>query len=158
MVGKPIAYEHHSPPRSKPTIMSSRRKFVKNTVIGSLGLTLASSAKSYSKILGSNDRINVAVMGTNSRGHALTKVFIESENVNISYICDVDSNVVDKTVTMTHENQGSKPKGEKDIRKVLESPEVDLLVIAAPDHWHAPAALMALQAGKHCILGKTLRT
>ena len=134
--------------------MSSRRKFVKNTVLGSLGLTLVSSAKSYSRILGSNDRVNVAVMGTNSRGHALTKVFIESENVNISYICDVDSNVVDKTVAMTHENQGSKPKGEKDIRKVLESPEVDLLVIAAPDHWHAPATIMALQAGKHVYVEK----
>lgn len=134
--------------------MSSRRKFVKNTVVGGLGLTFISTAKSYSRIMGANDRINVAVMGTNSRGHALTKVFIESDNVVISYICDVDSNVVNKTVTMAHEAQGSKPKGEKDIRKVLEDNDLDLLVIAAPDHWHAPATIMALQAGKHVYVEK----
>ena len=134
--------------------MSSRRKFVKNTVVGGLGLTFISTAKSYSQIMGANDRVNVAVMGTNSRGHALTKVFIESDNVVISYICDVDSNVVNKTVTMAHETQGSKPKGEKDIRKVLEDKDLDLLVIAAPDHWHAPAAIMALQAGKHVYVEK----
>ena len=122
--------------------------------MGSLGIALAPTAKSYAAILGSNDRINVAVMGTNSRGHALTKVFIESENVNVSYICDVDTDVLSKTITMSEEMQGSKPRGEKDIRKVVESKDVDLLVIAAPDHWHAPATLMALQAGKHVYLEK----
>jgi predicted dehydrogenase len=55
---------------------------------------------------------------------------------------------------MAHENQGSKPRSEKDIRKVLESSDVDLLVIAAPDHWHAPATIMALQAGKHVYVEK----
>ena len=130
--------------------MSSRRKFVKNTLVGSLGLTMVGTAKSYSQIMGANDRVNLAVMGTNSRGHALTKVFIESDNTLVQYICDVDSNVVDKTVAMANETQGSKPKGEKDIRKVLEDKDLDLLVIAAPDHWHAPATLMALQAGKMC--------
>ncbi len=134
--------------------MSSRRKFVKNTVVGSLGITLATTARSYSQILGANDRINVAVMGTNSRGHALTRVFMESDNVKVTFICDVDSNVVDKTASMAQEVQGTKPAGEKDIRKVLESNEVDLLVIAAPDHWHAPATLMALQAGKHVYVEK----
>ena len=134
--------------------MSSRRKFVKNSVIGSIGLTLATSAQSYARIMGSNDRINVGVMGTNSRGHALTRVFMESDNVMVTYICDVDTQVIDKTVAMAQEVQGSKPNGEKDIRKVLESPDLDLLVIAAPDHWHAPATLMALQAGKHVYVEK----
>jgi len=134
--------------------MKSRRKFVKNTVVGSIGLTLASTAKSYARIMGSNDGVNVAVMGTNSRGDALTRVFIESDNVAVNFICDVDSKVLDKTVAMTGELQGSKPKGEKDIRKVLESKDLDLLVIAAPDHWHAPATLMALQAGKHVYVEK----
>ena len=134
--------------------MSSRRKFVKNTLVGTIGLSLATSAKSYSRIFGANERVNIAVMGTNSRGHALAKVFIESDNTNITYICDVDSNVVSKTVAMANENQGSKPKGEKDIRKVLEDKDLDLLVIAAPDHWHAPATLMALQAGKNVYVEK----
>lgn len=134
--------------------MSNRRKFVKNTVIGGIGISLLPTAKSYSRIMGSNDRINVAVMGTNSRGHALTQVFIESDNVLVTQICDVDSLVIDKTVAMANEAQGSKPKGETDIRKVLASKDVDLLVVAAPDHWHAPATLMALQAGKHVYVEK----
>lgn len=134
--------------------MSTRRRFVKNTVLGSVGISLVPTAKSYSAIYGANDRINVAVMGTNSRGFALTKVFIESENVKVTSICDVDSLVTGKTVDMVNKLQGSKPTGEKDIRKVLESKDVDLLVIAAPDHWHAPATLMALQAGKHVYVEK----
>lgn len=47
---------------------------------------------------------------------------------------------------------GRTPKGEKDIRKMLESNDFEAVVIATPDHWHAKAAIMAMQAGKHVYL------
>jgi predicted dehydrogenase len=50
--------------------------------------------------------------------------------------------------------QQIKPEGFKDFRKSLESKDIDALVIAAPDHWHAPAALLAMQAGKHVYVEK----
>lgn len=134
--------------------MTTRRTFVKKVAAGGVGITLGVTAKSYSQIIGANDKVNVAIMGTNSRGHALAKAFSDAENSQVTFICDVDSDVMAKTVAMVKENGSSKPAGEKDFRKVLENRDLDALVIAAPDHWHAPAALLAMEAGKHVYLEK----
>lgn len=93
-------------------------------------------------------------MGVHGRGNYLAQKFAEAENTEISYICDVDSKVLEKTIKLVKKKTGKKPKEEKDIRKVLEDKNVDIVVIAAPDHWHAPAAIMALQAGKHVYVEK----
>jgi predicted dehydrogenase len=66
----------------------------------------------------------------------------------------VDQRAIDNSIQAIYKQNGYKPKGEKDIRKVLESKDVDILVIAAPDHWHTPASIMALQAGKHVYVEK----
>ncbi len=120
------------------------------------GVTLASTfpISAFANVLGSNNRLNVAVMGVNSRGGYLAVKFAEAENVKISWICDVDQRAIDKTIQAVNEKYGYEPKGEKDIRKVLEDKDLDILVIAAPDHWHAPASIMALQAGKHVYVEK----
>ncbi len=135
----------------------TRKQFIKTLAAGSAGMALGNfilPAQSFASILGSNDKLNVAVMGTNSRGGYLALKFAEAENTNISYICDVDQRAIDKTIQSVYEKYGYKPKGEKDIRKVLEDSNVDILVIAAPDHWHAPASIMALLAGKHVYVEK----
>ncbi|MEN8226095.1 MAG: Gfo/Idh/MocA family oxidoreductase [Bacteroidota bacterium] len=135
----------------------SRKQFIRTMAAGSAGLALSNfifPARSFANILGSNDILNVAVMGTNSRGHYLALKFAEAGNVNITYICDVDQRAITKTTQAVFDKFGYKPKGEKDIRKVLEDKDVDILVIAAPDHWHAPASIMAMQAGKHVYVEK----
>lgn len=135
----------------------SRRKFITTTGLTTAGLTLgglAFSAKSYGRIIGSNDRINVAMMGTNSRGFYLTEKFAQAENTLLTHVCDVDSRVVGKTIRLVEEKAGTKARGEKDFRKMLENKAIDVVVIAAPDHWHAPASIMALQAGKHVYVEK----
>ena len=134
----------------------TRKEFIKTTVSGVAGLALTSVLPTsvFANVLGSNEKLNVAVMGTNSRGGYLALKFAEAENTNISYICDVDHRAMDKTIQSVYEKYGYKPKGEKDIRKVLEDKDVDILVIASPDHWHAPASIMALQAGKHVYVEK----
>ena len=134
-----------------------RREFIKTISVGSAGLVLSNLTfpiNSYANLLGANDKLSIAVMGTNSRGNYLASKFAEAENTEISYICDVDSRVLEKTTKLIFDKTGKKPKAEKDIRKVLEDKNVDVLVIAAPDHWHAPAAIMALQAGKHVYVEK----
>lgn len=134
----------------------SRKEFIKTTTGGLAGLALSSMlpVTSLASVLGSNDQLNVAVMGVNSRGGYLALKFAEAENTKVTHICDVDSRAIEKTVQAVNEKYGYKPKGEKDIRKVLEDKDVDILVVATPDHWHTPASIMALKAGKHVYVEK----
>jgi predicted dehydrogenase len=139
--------------------MTTRRNFLKNLALGATGLTVGSvvpgmSAKSYKSIIGSNEKMRVGVMGVNSRGLALTQSFAAEKNCEVTHICDVDSRASQNAVSQVAKIAGNKPETEKDIRIMLESKDFDLLVVAAPDHWHAPAALMAMQAGKHVYLEK----
>jgi predicted dehydrogenase len=137
----------------------TRRHFIKNAVTGVAALSLGGilpgfSAKSYASIIGANDRIRVAMMGVNSRGLALANNFSLQPNCEITYVCDVDHRAADKCISEVEKNQNKRPKAEPDFRKALENKEVDALVVAAPDHWHAPAAILASKAGKHVYLEK----
>ncbi|MCB0634121.1 MAG: Gfo/Idh/MocA family oxidoreductase [Saprospiraceae bacterium] len=142
---------------SKPS--STRREFLKKTTTASSiflagGILPHFSARSYSRILGANDTIRVSVMGVNSRGYALARNFAGQDNCDVIHICDVDQRAIDKCISGLADRQQLKPKGFTDVRISLESPDVDVLVIAAPDHWHAPAALMGMQAGKNVYVEK----
>ena len=138
----------------KPTNNYSRRNFMKSSALAAAGLPLAMSAQSYKDIIGANDRMNVAVVGMKGRGQALAKAIANVDNSRIRYICEVDSEVMERALGQVKEWTGKKAKGEKDIRKVLEDKNVDAILIAAPDHWHAPMALMALKAGKNVYVEK----
>jgi len=137
----------------------SRRSFIKKSALGVTavytgGILPAFSANSYNQIIGSNERINLSVMGVNSRGNALAKNFAGQEAFKVIHICDVDSRAIEKCCTNVENIAGQRPVGFGDFRKSLESKDVDAMVVATPDHWHAPAALLAMQAGKHVYLEK----
>lgn len=138
---------------------NSRRSFIKKASASSAffvagGILPQFSAKSYGNILGANNKINVSVMGVNSRGNALAQNFASQDNCNVVHVCDVDSRAIAKCITDLKTRQTIKAKPYADFRKSLESKDVDVLVIAAPDHWHAPASLLALEAGKHVYVEK----
>ncbi|CAN5617018.1 Gfo/Idh/MocA family oxidoreductase [soil metagenome] len=138
---------------------NSRRNFLKKSLTGSAALTVggilpAFSAKSYASILKSNEKIKVAVMGVNSRGLALAENFALQSNCDVTHIADVDSRATEKCIASVAEIQKKQPKGHTDFRRALDDKELDALVIAAPDHWHAPAAIIASKAGKHVYLEK----
>lgn len=137
----------------------TRRTFIKTSATGGAtilagGLLPGLKASSYRRILGANDRINAAVMGVNSRGTALATNFARQSDCTLTHICDVDSRAITACTAEVVKRQDTTPKGEGDFRKVLENPDVDVMVIAAPDHWHAPAALLAMQAGKNVYVEK----
>ncbi|MDR1718504.1 MAG: Gfo/Idh/MocA family oxidoreductase [Dysgonamonadaceae bacterium] len=139
--------------------MTTRRNFIKNTAAGaallSLGNVLPSfSAKTYRNIVGANERINVGSIGVNSRGLALAQNFAKIKECRVSAICDVDSRAIAKCSEAVKKITGEMPTGEKDLRRLLEKKDLDAVIIAMPDHWHAPAALLALKAGKHVYLEK----
>ncbi|MEH6703629.1 MAG: Gfo/Idh/MocA family oxidoreductase [Galbibacter orientalis] len=140
--------------------MTTRRNFIKNTVLSSTAIAVGSSvmgmpASSYRRIIGSNDRLNVAIAGLGRRLGAYYDPIAQKEsNVNLMYLCDVMesqrlrakenfSKIIDYT-----------PKLENDIRKVIDDKKVDVLINATPDHWHAPGSIMALKAGKNVYVEK----
>lgn len=138
---------------------NSRRDFIKKTTVISSTLVIGGivpgfSAQSYRRIIGANDKIRASVMGVNSRGNALAQNFAYQNQCDVLHICDVDSRAIEKCAANVQKIQETKPVGYEDFRKSLESKDVDVMVIATPDHWHAPAALLALQAGKHVYLEK----
>ena len=129
-----------------------RRRFVKTVSSAGLGL-IAARAPLFAK--GSpSEKVVVAVMGLNGRGSVLAKVFAKTPNAEVAAVCDVDSTVLAKAAAAVGEAQGKQVRGIGDFRRALDDKSIDALVIAAPDHWHAPAAILAMSAGKHVYLEK----
>ena len=128
-----------------------RRHFVKT--VSATGLGLAAARAPLLALGGSpGERVVVAVMGLNGRGTVLARVFAKTPNAEVACVCDVDAQVLAKGVTAVTQAQGKAPKGIGDFRRALDDKGVDALVIAAPDHWHAPATILALSAGKHAYV------
>lgn len=138
---------------------NDRRKFIKNSVKGAAAVSIGSmlpsfSARSYASIIGANEKIRVGMMGVYSRGLALAKNFAIQKNAQVVTVSDVDSRASGACISAVEKIQKSRPADVRDFRKALEYKELDALVIAAPDHWHAPAAILASAAGKHVYLEK----
>ena len=139
---------------------TSRRDFIKKAGAGSALLAVGGampgfSASSYQRIMGANDRINMAIVGVNDRGNALAQNFAgQTTYCEVAAICDVDKRAIEKCIDNVKKVQTRTPKGEKDFRKTLEDKQIDAVAIAMPDHWHTPAALLCLQAGKNVYLEK----
>jgi predicted dehydrogenase len=134
----------------------NRRNFLKTSSTAVFGVALAKYIGSPAKAQppGGNERIRVAVIGTNGRGAAHIDCLAGLPGVDLAYICDVDDRAISKGVKAVGSRQASPPKGAKDFRKILEDKSLDAVTIATPDHWHAPMALLALAAGKHVYLEK----
>ena len=131
----------------------SRRRFLKQT-----SATASLAALGSFKILRAGEspgkKLAVAVMGCNARGMVHIETWLGVPNVEIAYICDVDSRALTKGVEAVGKKQQRNPKSEKDIRRVLEDKDVDVVSIATPNHWHAPATILACNAGKHVYVEK----
>ncbi|WP_348263589.1 Gfo/Idh/MocA family oxidoreductase [Telmatobacter sp. DSM 110680] len=135
--------------------MVTRREFLDTLAVGAAGLAISSTAKSYGQIMGANERLNFAVIGLNSRAYAhLSSLKANQGAVHISHVCDVESNILAKFATATNKMMGYDPATERDFRKILERKDIDAITIATPDHWHAPMAILGLQAGKHVYVEK----
>ena len=132
----------------------NRRDFISGTA-ATTAVFASTSARSYAQIMGANGRVNFATFGLRSRAYAhLAALKANKENANLVYAADVDSRYLDKFVADAGTQLGTAPKGERDFRRVLAMKDVDAVSIATPDHWHAPMAILAMQAGKHVYVEK----
>ncbi len=130
-----------------------RKTFIKKTSLAGLGGSLILSSPAI--LAGSpNETINFAVVGVRSRGKTHAESVSKMENVKVTWFCDVDDTIIDEHKKWHQEKLGYVPKVEKDYRKLLEKDDIDVVTIATPEHWHAPMAIMAMEAGKHVYIEK----
>ena len=135
--------------------MVTRRKFMENAALGSVGMAMGVSAKSYARIPGANERLNFGVIGLNGRAYAhLDALSANRETARIARVCDVESNILAKYAAATEKTLGYSVETDGDFRKLLERKDIDAITIATPDHWHAPMAIAGVQAGKHVYVEK----
>jgi len=137
-------------PSKIQTSYLSRRQFVRRT-------SLAAGAAAFTfpyigRVLGANDRINIACIGVGGKGDSDSSAAAECGG-NIVAICDVDQNTLDKKG-----KQFAQAKRFQDYRKLLDQmgKEIDAVTVSTPDHNHGVAALRAMKMGKHCFCQKPL--
>jgi predicted dehydrogenase len=123
-----------------------RRDFIKTA-----GAATAATALSYSRILGANDRVRLGLVGCGSRGVGNTNNFLKLNVVDVGALCDVYAAQIDQARTIA---PGA--KAFKDHRHVLDMKELDAVIVAVPDHWHAAITIDALNAGKDVYVEKPL--
>ena len=108
------------------------------------------------RILGANDRVVLAGIGIRGQGNALKRGFARLKNVEHKTLCDIDANLAAERIhdPRLEDVPTFKPQFAQDLRRVLDDKDIDAVVIAAPNHWHALATIWALQAGKHVYVEK----
>jgi len=100
-----------------------------------------------------SERVVVGVMGL-SRGRSLASSFARQPGVEVKCVCDVDSTRADSCAELLLGAGHKTPQAVTDFRRILDDPEVDALICAAPNHWHAPATILACAANKHVYVEK----
>jgi predicted dehydrogenase len=134
-------------------LYTTRRGFLKQTSLLTAGLAVASNTSAQTAH-SPNGKVRVGIIGCNGRGLNHISYYLALPNVEIVSICDVDTRVIDKGLAEAAKTQRAKPKGMQDLRRMLDDPGVDAVSIATPDHWHAPATILACAAGKHVYVEK----
>ncbi len=130
----------------------NRRTFLNQTAISGAAVGALAAATPALAAKSASDKVVVGVMGM-SRGRSLATGFTQQSGCEVKYVCDVDPQRAG-TAADAVEKAGGKAQAIGDFRKILDDPGVDALVCAAPNHWHAPATIMACAAGKHVYVEK----
>lgn len=126
---------------------STRRQFLAGAA--SAGVLWASSARV--RAAGANERVRIAIIGAGNQGKSHAKSLLSlPKDAEIAYVCDVDEQRLGEQL----ERVGGRAQAVGDFRRILDDPTVDAVTLPIPDHWHTPAALLALEAGKHIYVEK----
>ncbi len=131
---------------------NTRRQFISKTAGGAAGACLTLSATGWNSVLGANDRIRLGVIGTGNRGQDVMASFQKQPNLDVVALCDA----YDKYLNEALEKTGGKAKTYLDYQEMLNSKDVDAVLIATPDPWHTRMAIDACLAGKDVYIEKPL--
>ena len=132
----------------------NRRQFIKRGAAAGASLAALPHFNILQGAVSPGEKVVLGVMGANGRGSDLIGGFSRLAGVEIGYVCDVDERAIAKGFKTLGNRQAKPPQAVKDFRRILDDRSVDALVIAAPDHWHGPATILACAAGKHVYVEK----
>ena len=141
----------------------SRRDFTTRIGAAAAGLAVGgqffrpTTAAAQGRILGANDKVVLASIGVRGQGNSLKRGFAQLKNVEIKTLCDIDANLAESRINDQNVLKNVptfKPGFVQDMRRVFDDKDIDGVMIATPNHWHALATLWALQAGKHVYVEK----
>lgn len=104
--------------------------------------------------IAANDKVNVAVIGVGGRGSNHVRDFTRREDANLAAVCDVNTAQTERAAETYYRTRNVKPKVYADMRKLYEDKDVDAVIIATPNHWHALATIWACESGKDVYVEK----
>jgi predicted dehydrogenase len=130
----------------------ARRTFITQSTKGALGLAAGAT---LARAGSANDKVVLALIGAGGRGTALANGFAQIPNVEFKYVCDVDAQRGGGLMQELAKQPGRAPQRIADLREALDDKDVNGVVIATPEHWHALATIWACQAGKDVYVEKT---
>jgi len=150
---------------------STRRMFLKSSTVATASTALGLGTVFSTTARGANEKVRVGMIGVGNRGTQLLESCLKLKDVEIAALCDVYDPYLTRKETDVEprvrdsaggriprmgENFGSKVTRYKDFRRLLERKDIDAVVIATPDHWHAIQTIQACQAGKDVYVEKPL--
>ncbi len=103
---------------------------------------------------GPNDKLSVCCVGVRGRGGDHIANFVNRKDCEITWIVDADENIGKARAADIAKQQGREPQVATDMRQAFDDKELDIVTIATPNHWHALAAIWAMQAGKDVYVEK----
>jgi predicted dehydrogenase len=133
-----------------PLAHLSRRSFVKTSAVAAAGLAV--TAAPAANVLGANDTLNVGCIGTGGRCRALMQALVKVPNVRLAAVCDIWDNHLD----MARKIADPSALATKHYQQILDSKDIDAVLIGSPDHWHVPMTVDACAAGKDVYVEKPL--
>lgn len=138
----------------------TRRNFIQDSTLiaagaGALSTALPAASEDKEKVA-ANDKISVALIGCGGQGNADLKQMLKIDGVECLALCDVDAEHLAKTADDVEKNRGKRPDTHKDFREVIDRKDIDVVIVATPDHWHAIPTILACQAGKDVYVEKPL--
>lgn len=137
----------------------TRRKFLEDSLLATAAAAAAVAPKTLlaaeeKQTINPNDKITAAIIGCGIRGKQHASSLARLTDCEIAYVCDPDRDRAAEVSAQLVEQQRPAPKAVQDLRAVLDDKSVDVVFIAAPNHWHALAAIWAMQAGKDVYVEK----
>ena len=151
------------PERLRASAALSRRAFLANSGLTvslgpALGGCLLWAKRARADATNPNHRIRIGLIGSGGRGRDVLGVFLAQPNVDCPAICDVDDAMLEKGATLIEQKRGRRPEVYKDFRRVIDRKDIDAVLVATPDHWHALPTIYACQSGKDVYVEKPLAT